>query len=165
MTKNELYPPPPQSPSPPGFHEYGSVCLSSSVFPFFSPHKWHLLNFSSFNCELRSSLWGWQFQRQWWKLACLLIYLVLIIVWEHVPVSWECRWSLLVWGGGGSEGRTGIRKKQEGLYWDSEGLLWNSFHSLIGPLAFTLTYSFQRSQRLVRCQISCDITWFAKVFH
>ena len=62
----------------------------------------------------------------------------------------------------GSEGRNRYLRKTGGLYWDSEGFMWNSFHSLIGLLAFPSTYPpLQRSQRLACCQISSDITWFA----
>lgn len=71
-----------------------------------------------------------------------------------------CAWLMRAPMNPSGVGGIGYLRETGGLDWDSEGLMWNSFHSLIGLLAFTSTYPLQRSQRLVCCQISCGITWF-----
>lgn len=103
------------------------------------------MNMDQHACHLLYTPTTWQLHN-----FSYLLTIVMSFMW-----GWQLQ-CLMVWGG--SEGRTGIWEKQEGLCWDSEGLLPNSFRSLIGHLAFTSTYSLQRSQR---CQISCDIPWFA----
>lgn len=156
--KTEPYPPAwPRPPArPPRSPWIWINMLVIFCIPFFL--KWQRHNFSSLSTIVTSLMRGWQPQcRHCSDFGKFFLFL------HNYLRTCAClmRAPLNPSGVGGSEGRTGIWEKQGGLYWDSEGLMWNSFHSLIGLLAFTSTYPLQRSQRLVCCQISCDINWFA----